>query len=104
MPSNVFSRALSGIFLTQISQNGIYKAADGNEYPIRVIVSQPDEIIGFSGNSLIDEKITIEILTNQSFDVKKGEIISIDGDEYSIQSEPKADDMRLIYKLDCIRA
>lgn len=69
-------------------------------FPVRVIPKQPDTVVGFGDGQL---HVSTTLLDVRSFDVAEpavGDRITVGGDTYIVQSQPKADRERLVWTLD----
>lgn len=69
-------------------------------YPVRVILKQPDTVVGFGDGQL---HVSTTLFDVRSLDVPEpavGDQIVFSGVSYIVQSEPKADRERLVWTLD----
>ena len=69
-------------------------------YPIRLMVKQPDEVLNFGGGQFHASQTLFDVRAWEVPTPQEGDKIVYKGITYIIQSEPKADRERLVWRLD----
>jgi hypothetical protein len=69
-------------------------------YPIRLMVKQPDEVLTFGGGQIHTSQTLFDVRAWEVPVPQEGDKIVHKGVTYIIQSEPKADRERLVWRLD----
>jgi hypothetical protein len=99
---NAFAGAIEDLFAdTNISQTAIYRVGGiGDGVSVRIIARQPDREIEFGDISIHTATTIFEIMVSAISDPAEGDSITINGEAFIIQGEPRRDAERLIWRLD----
>jgi hypothetical protein len=98
---NAFAGALEDLFAdSNIAQTAIYRVGGiGDGVPVRIIARQPDRDIEFGDISIHTATTVFEIMVSALPYPAEGDSITMDGETFIIQGEPKRDAERLIWRL-----
>jgi hypothetical protein len=99
---SAFDLAIEDLFADpNIAQTAIYRAGGvGNGLPVRVITRQPDRDIEFGDINIHTATTVFEIMVSAVPNPAEGDTITLSGETFIIQGEPKRDAERLIWTLD----
>lgn len=87
-----------------IGKAASYVPAGGVGYPVRVILSQPDEIVGFGAGQLQATSTIVEVRVSDVAEPKAGDAVIVGEQTLVIQGEPRADRERLTWRLSAYEA
>ncbi len=85
-----------------LGADATYQTGASAPYPIRLMVKQPDEILGFGDASLHLSTSLFDVRVWEVMEPKVKDRIVHGGIPYIVQSEPKADRERLVWRLDVV--
>jgi hypothetical protein len=99
---NAFADALNDLFADpNIAQTAIYQVGgNGEGISVRVITRQPDRDIEFGDINIHTATTVFEIMVKELPALAEGDTITLNGETFVIQGEPKRDAERLIWSLD----
>jgi len=81
--------------------DALYSPQGGDVLAIRVIATQPDDIVGFGDTRVYTETSMFEVRVSELPQPRPDDLLTIDGDDYVIQGEPeRRDPHRLVWTLD----
>lgn len=69
-------------------------------YPIRLMVKQPDTVLGFGGGQIHSSTTLFDVRASDIPSPQVGDKIVYAGITYEVQAEPTADRERLVWTLD----
>ena len=72
----------------------------GDPIAVTIIAKRPDEVVGFGDTRIHAETATFEVRASEVANPRPGDRLQVDGQEYVIQGEPRADRDRLVWTLD----
>ena len=99
---SAFDMAIEDLFADpNIAQTAIYRTGgNGDGISVRVIARQPDRDIEFGDINIHTATTVFEIMVSAIADPAEGDTITMDGETFIIQGEPRRDAERLIWRLD----
>jgi len=98
--ASLASEALD-ITFDEFGVDALYSPQEGAAVNIQVIAIRPDEIVGFGETRVHAETALFEIRVSELAQPRPDDLLSIDGVDYVIQSEPeRRDPHRLVWTLD----
>ena len=99
---SAFDMAIEDLFADpNIAKPAIYRAGgNGDGIYVRVIARQPDREIEFGDISIHTATTVFEIMVSALPYPAEGDSITMDGETFIIQGEPRRDAERLIWRLD----
>lgn len=71
--------------------------------PVRVIKRSPDDVVGFGSGDFVLGGIVFDIRTSEASDLKKGDVIALDGEFFDVIASPRADADRLVWTVEVRR-
>lgn len=83
-----------------LGADATYQTGASAPYPIRLMVSQPDEVLNFGEGQFHLSKTLFDVRAWEVPAPQEGDKIVYKGIGYLVQSEPKADRERLVWRLD----
>jgi len=83
-----------------MSGAGTYQAGSHAPTPVRLIVKQPDTVLGFGGGQIHASTTLFDIRVSEIENPQIGDQIVYAGVIYVVQAEPTADRERLVWTLD----
>lgn len=96
--ANAFDLAVNAIFKdSNLTISAIYKSANNDDLPIRVIKSTSRDDPDFGDTQLIDAKTYIDVKKSDVSAPKVGDLIVIDGEIHEIYASPKIDGLSLVW-------
>jgi hypothetical protein len=98
----VFAAAMDRIYANPyMAADAVWiSATTSEERAIRVIRRAPDRITEFGAGRFVSETIVVDVRVSDLPDPRRGDLIVIGADSYTIQGEPVRDRERLIWSLD----
>jgi hypothetical protein len=98
---SAFDQAIEDLFADpNIAQTAIYRAGGvGDGMPVRVITRQPDRDIEFGDISIHTATTVFEIMVSAVLTPAEDDTITMGGETFVIQGEPKRDAERLIWSI-----
>ena len=99
---SAFDLAIEDLFADpNIAKTATYRAGgNGDGISVRVIARQPDRDIEFGDISIHTATTIFEIMVSALPDPTESDSITMDGETFIIQGEPRRDAERLIWRLD----
>jgi hypothetical protein len=99
---SAFDLAVEDLFADpNIAQTAIYRAGgNGDGISVRVIARQPDRDIEFGDINIHTVTTVFEIMVSEVPTPAENDTITLSGETFIIQGEPKRDAERLIWTLD----
>ena len=96
----VFQGAVDATFAA-FGIDAVYTAAGGEPVSVRVIARRPDTIVGFGETRIHAETAAFEVRTSEIPNPRPGDQVTVAGETFIIQGEPKRRDPdRLVWTLD----
>jgi hypothetical protein len=96
----VFQGAVDATFAA-FGIDAIFTPAGGDPVSVRVIVRQPDTIVGFGETRIHAETATFEVRASEVPNPRPGDQLTVDGETLVVQGEPaRRDPDRLVWTLD----
>lgn len=83
-----------------IGKDALYKPKDtAVAYPVRVTIDRPDEVASFGDAQLHGVSTIIGVRISEVEEPKAGDQVTIEGRDFTIMGEPRADRERLVWRL-----
>jgi len=96
-----FAAAVDALFADpNLGREAIYEPADGDPFPVRVIVRRADAITEFGEARLWSETTRFDVRASELAAPRPGDRIVIGGATYVVQGEPVRDRERLVWTID----
>lgn len=98
-----FSAMIDQLFTDPVlGADATFQTGASAPYPIRLMVQQPDTAIGFGDGQFHTSQTLFDVRQLEVVEPKIGDKIFYKNITYVIQSEPKADRERLVWRLDVV--
>lgn len=96
-----FSGMIEQLFTDPVlSGVGTYQAGSDAPFPVRLIVKQPDTVLGFGSGHIHSSTTLFDVRASEISSPQVGDKIVYAGITYEVQAEPTADRERLVWTLD----
>ena len=86
-----FAAGLEVLFRAPGSAAAVYTPVNGPAANVRVIRSQPDEVVGTGGRQVIESTNSFELRRSEVAEPRKGDYIQIGADAFVIAAKPRLD-------------
>lgn len=98
---NAFAEAVNVLFADpNLSVEAVYTPDGGASRTVRVMTRRADEITSFGDARLWSETTRVDVRAADLAAPRPGDRLEIDGEAFTIQSEPVRDRERLVWTLD----
>ncbi len=97
-----FSAMVDALFADPIlAKDAIYTPAGGAAWadPVRVMLSQPDELASPFARPVVSETTTIEVRVSEIAAPAKGDVFAVGGTAYEVNEKPVRDGERLTWTM-----
>ena len=97
---NAFAAANDILFEDEnLSLAALWKAAgSGAGVPVRIVLSEPDEEMGWRETRLVVGAVIIEVRMSEATSVGKGDTFAVGSAVYVVSGDPKRDDLHLTWR------
>jgi hypothetical protein len=101
---DAFSRAVDALFRDpNIGRDGMWRAGgSGAPLPVRVVLRNPDEVVGFGGARLRVETCRIDLRVAEVAILADGDTIEVGGVIWTSQGAPSRDAGRLVWSAEAV--
>lgn len=103
---SVFSLAVDDLFTDRdLARDATFTPDGGDPVAVRVLVGQPDRIVGgFGGTRLWSQTTRVDVRVSDVAVIAEGDRFTIDGVDYVVQGEPVRDAERLVWTVEAVEA
>lgn len=99
----LFADLISPLFVDPVlSKAAFYQPKGGTGFDIRVISKQPDTFTNFGDAQIHSATSLFDVQAREVSSPQVGDKLSVEGINYQVQAEPKADSERIIWTLDVV--
>jgi len=98
---SAFGAALDTLFADpNLGRDAVYRAQGSDPVNIRIMARRADQVLDFGDTRVHTGNIMFDVRVSEVPDPASGDVLVIDGDNFTVQGEPARDPERLVWTLD----
>jgi len=99
-----FSAACDAIFADpNLAVDAVWRDhCSGAETPCRVIRARPDVLGGFGEAQIVSDTMRLDVRVAQVASPSRGDTVTIAGETFVVQGEPRRDRLRLVWQCEAV--
>jgi len=98
---SAFGAALDTLFADpNLGRDAVYRAQGSDPVNIRIMARRADQVLDFGDTRVHTGNIMFDVRVSEVPDPASGDVLVIDGDNFTVQGEPLRDQERLVWTLD----
>ena len=98
---SAFGAALDTLFADpNLGRDAVYSAQGSDPVTIRIMARRADQVLDFGDTRVHTGNIMFDVRVSEVSDPAPGDVLEIDGENFTVQGEPVRDLERLVWTID----